>query len=142
MYWDTNSKDLNDKGSLEKGVIANLKYMIHKGEEKPFGKNYIFFVSFKANLLQREKGAQWVEPEYHFKINVQQFIVELENKQLQQAISFSETLKEFMENRRPKLSVSLSSSSKTEAKLLNEFREIYTNYYTTSHMSMEESEKY
>ena len=85
---------------------------------------------------------QWLEPEYHFMINVQKFIVELENKQLQQAISFSETLKEFTEKRRPKLSISLSSSSKTEAKLLGEFKEIYSNYYNMSHMSMEESERY
>lgn len=45
VYWDSNSKSLCEKGSLEKGVIASMNYMIHKGDEKPLDRKYIFFIS-------------------------------------------------------------------------------------------------
>ena len=103
---------------MEKGVIASLNYMIHRGDEKPLDKKYILFISSDANLFQREKGQQFELPELHFQINVHQFRIELENKQLQQAISLSELAKHYTEKRKPKASVNLSSSSKTDSKQL------------------------
>ena len=71
---------------------AKMGSSIAKRGQSALLHNYVILMSSQAQLLQREAGKQFVEPEIDLQIDLRTLRLEVTNTQLQQIITLAERL--------------------------------------------------
>lgn len=124
VYWSSKSKPLQAPNDL--AFQQSMSALVQKttDQRKP---DYLILISSEAKLLQRNKG-NFEVAETTLEVSIKQLAVYLENRQVQQMITLSETLQRYRDLVRESNRIILDEP--VRKKNLEDFMYLYRKYLT------------
>ena len=100
---------------------------IAKRGQSAFSHNYVILMSSQAQLLQRQPGKQFIQPEINLGIQLDNLKIEITNTQLQQIIILAERLQKYTNKVREENKQKLTAEEMKKNK--EYFARIFPDYY-------------